>query len=124
MMDKQSALNPMSVLTDCNDNWIIFFFFAEKGKLYLATSEIEKRGIALAIIKQKRTKFHETITEKVDFDNRMADLIDDMTEKELYNMSMRKRLKSVVKRDEQPIIDQFISKFSDDYEIPSLQMFA
>ncbi|CAG8543822.1 438_t:CDS:2 [Diversispora eburnea] len=79
--------------------------FKMEGKKYLTTSEIEERNIALAIIKQFILK------EGVGFDDRMADLIDDMTEKELYSMSMRKKLitKSIVKRDEQSIIDQFIT---------------
>ncbi|RHZ72500.1 hypothetical protein Glove_242g60 [Diversispora epigaea] len=157
IMNRYSVLNPMSVLTDYNDNWIIFFFLRTEGNKYLATSEIDDHGIALAIIKQfilnkgetihkvlgksitykvdlsepltRRTKFYETITEKVDFDNRMTDLIDDMTEKELYNMSMQKKLiiaKNIIKRNEHSILDKLISKFSDNYEIspPPSQMFV
>ncbi|CAG8735338.1 15303_t:CDS:2 [Cetraspora pellucida] len=127
------------------------------SKSYLASSEIDNRGIALAIIKQfvldegifihsiigkqityqdqaslpeplkKKSKLFEPISEEVD--DRMADIIDNMTKEELFNMSMRKKLKlakSIVRIEEQPIIDQFIRQFSDNYENspPSPQMFA
>ncbi|KAF0544897.1 hypothetical protein F8M41_002571 [Gigaspora margarita] len=109
------------------------------------SSTIHNRSIALAIIKQfvldegriflnilgwsityqtnlptplkKRTKFRQSIPEE--HDERMADIIDDMTEKKLRNMTMRKRLrlaKSIVSIEELPIIDQLIGQFSDDYE--------
>ncbi|KAF0544900.1 hypothetical protein F8M41_002575 [Gigaspora margarita] len=109
IMDYAYAPRPMSVLTDCNDNWVIFFFMEAKNQEhYLASSIINDRNIALAIIKQfvldkgrtfldmlgkaityqtnlpkpleKRTKFLPSISEKND--ERMADTIDDMTEKE------------------------------------------
>ncbi|KAF0544901.1 hypothetical protein F8M41_002577 [Gigaspora margarita] len=66
---------------------------------------------------KKRTKFLPPISEKDD--ERMGDIIDDMMEKELRNMTMRKRLrlaKSIVRIEEHPIIDQLIGQFSDDYE--------
>ncbi|CAG8838685.1 15119_t:CDS:2, partial [Gigaspora margarita] len=146
IMDNEYAPRPMSVLTDCNDNWVIFFFMeAENQEHYLASSIINDHSIALAIIKQfvldegrafldmlgktityqtnlpeplkKRTKFLPPISEKND--ERMGDIIDDMTEKELRNMTMRKKLKlakSIVRIEEHPIIDQLIGQFSDDYE--------
>ncbi|CAG8680278.1 23463_t:CDS:2 [Cetraspora pellucida] len=149
IMDNEYAPRSLSVLTDCNDNWIIFFFLeVENQEHYLASSTINDRSIALGIIKQfvldegkpflralgknityevnlpeplkKRSKFLSSIPE-VD-DERMADVIDDMTEKELYNMTMRKRLKlakNIVRIEEQPIIDQLIRQFSDDYENPT-----
>ncbi|KAF0544898.1 hypothetical protein F8M41_002572 [Gigaspora margarita] len=53
IMDNEYAPRPMSVLTDCNDNWVIFFFMeAENQEHYLASSIINDRSIALAIIKQ------------------------------------------------------------------------
>ena len=53
IIDNEYAPRPMSVLTDCNDNWIIFFFFGtENQEHYLASSIINDRSIALAIIKQ------------------------------------------------------------------------
>ncbi|RHZ55989.1 hypothetical protein Glove_407g5 [Diversispora epigaea] len=154
IMDNVCAPNPMSVLTDCNDNWIIFFFLkAESQERYLASSIINDRSIALAIIKQfvldegkpilkvigksvtyqtnlpgplkKKTKFLAPIPEEVD--EKMVDIINDMTEKELLNMSMRNRLKlvkSIVRIDEQPIIDNYIRQFSDDYENPPPLMYA
>ncbi|KAF0555618.1 hypothetical protein F8M41_016994 [Gigaspora margarita] len=139
----------MSVLTDCNDNWIIFFFFGiENKEHYFTSSTIHDHNIALAIIRQfvlnegstflkffgesiiYQTNLSEPLKKSVKFlpsipeedDERMADMIDDMTEKELYNMKMRKRLKSVksiVRIEEHPIIDQLISQFSDDYENPT-----
>ncbi|CAG8613220.1 16927_t:CDS:1, partial [Acaulospora colombiana] len=68
---------------------------------------------------KKKARFLEPIPEEVD--DRMADLTDDMTEKELFNMSMRKSLrltKGFVRIEEQPIIDEYIRQFSDDYEVP------
>ncbi|CAG8473159.1 9084_t:CDS:2 [Acaulospora morrowiae] len=148
IMDKAYAPNPMSVVTDCNDNWIIYFFWGEENKdCYLASSIIDDRSVALAIIKQfvlaegrtylellgknityqtdlpkpltKRAKLLESIPEEVD--DRMGDIIDDMTEKELFNMSMRRRLKlakNIVGVEEHPAIDQLIRQFSDNYENP------
>src|SRR5437764_5739450 len=58
---------------------------------------------------------------------KMADIINDMTGKELYNMKMCKRLrlaKSIVRIEEQPIIDQLIGQFSNDYENPTPLMYA
>ncbi|CAG8575198.1 4965_t:CDS:2 [Gigaspora rosea] len=54
ILDNVYAPRPMSVLTDCNDNWIIFFFFGTENKEhhYLASSTIYNRSIALAIIRQ------------------------------------------------------------------------
>ncbi|RHZ56109.1 hypothetical protein Glove_406g95 [Diversispora epigaea] len=156
IIDKLYPTIAMSVLTDCKDNWIIYYFSETKNKKrHLTSSKFENRGIALAIIKQfvlgewesvnqlagpnilyqtdlsiplrKRAKLESIPEEAVD--DRISDLIDDMTDKELFNMSMRKRLilaKNFVKIEEQPIIDQFIRQFSDDYEIPPPppQMFA
>ncbi|CAG8695286.1 15295_t:CDS:2, partial [Acaulospora morrowiae] len=132
IVDKKSATNSMSVLTDCNDNWTIYFFMQTKNHQYLASSKINDRGITLAIIREfaldegkfihsemgklvtyqvnlpeplkKKSRFLEPIPEEVD--DRMADLIDAMTEKELFNMSMRRRLnigKSIVRIEEQPV---------------------
>ncbi|CAG8836983.1 11820_t:CDS:2, partial [Gigaspora margarita] len=117
----------------------------ENEEYCLASSTIHNRSIALAIIKQfvldegrtvldtlgrsvtyktilseplkKKTKFRESIHEEGD--ERMADIIDDMTEEELRNMTMRKRLRlaiSIVRIEELPIIDKLIGQFSDDYE--------
>ncbi|KAF0555617.1 ras-domain-containing protein [Gigaspora margarita] len=54
ILDNVYAPRPMSVLTDCNDNWIIFFFFGTKNEEhhYLASSTIHNCSIALAIIRQ------------------------------------------------------------------------
>ncbi|RHZ82834.1 hypothetical protein Glove_103g120 [Diversispora epigaea] len=153
IIDKISATKPMSVLTDCNDNWAIYFFMKTENHQYLASSKINDRSIALAIIKEfaldegkfihnemgklityqvnlpeplkKKSKFLESISEEVD--DRISDIINNMTEKEIFNMSMRKRLslaKSFVRIEEQPIIDQFIRQFSDDYENPPPLMYA
>ncbi|CAI2201286.1 12965_t:CDS:1, partial [Funneliformis geosporum] len=114
---------------------------------YMATSRIDDRSTALAIIKQfvleegqnfhnwigkdityqvdlpaplkKKTKFLESITETVDA--RMADMVGDMSEQELFNMTARKRLMLVrdyCRLDEQPQVDQLIRQFSDNYENP------
>ncbi|RIB14917.1 hypothetical protein C2G38_2094509 [Gigaspora rosea] len=53
LLDKAHPPRPMSVLTDCNDNWIIFFFFGiENKERHLASSTTHNRSIALAIIRQ------------------------------------------------------------------------
>ncbi|KAF0439333.1 hypothetical protein F8M41_004160 [Gigaspora margarita] len=154
ILDNVYVPRPMSVLTDCNDNWVIFFFLRNENEEYcLASSTIHNRSIALAIIKQfvldegrtvldtlgrsvtykpilseplkKKAKFRESIHEEGD--ERMADIIDDMTEEELRNMTMRKRLslaKSIVRIEELPIIDQLIGQFSDDYESSISSMYV
>ncbi|RHZ78642.1 hypothetical protein Glove_158g101 [Diversispora epigaea] len=134
IIDKLYPTIAMSVLTDCKDNWVIYYFSEAKNKQqHLISSKFENRGIALAIIKQfvlgewesvnqlagpnilyqtnlsiplrKKAKL-ESIPEKV-VDNRISDVINDMTDKELFNMSMRNRLilaKNFVRIEEQPII--------------------
>ncbi|CAG8597842.1 678_t:CDS:2 [Acaulospora morrowiae] len=147
IVDNISVTKSMYVLTDCNDNWIIYFFMKTENHQYLASSKINDRSITLAIIREfaldegkfihseigrlvtYEANLPEPLKRKaimdepipVEVDDRMADLIDDMTEKELFNMSMRKRLrlaKSFVKREEHPIIDEYIRQFSDDYDPP------
>ncbi|CAG8462261.1 9348_t:CDS:2, partial [Gigaspora rosea] len=117
ILDNVYAPRPMSVLTDCNDNW----FVLNEGRNYL---ELLGKSITYQTILseplKKRVKFLPSIPEEDD--ERMADIIDDMTEKELFNMKMRKRLKlakSIVRIEEHPIIDQLIRQFSDDYENPT-----
>ncbi|RHZ44902.1 hypothetical protein Glove_707g78 [Diversispora epigaea] len=154
IIDKLFPTKTMSVLTDCKDNWVIYYFSeVENKQQYLTSSKIENRGIALAIIKQfvlgewgsanqlagsniiyqtnlpiplrKKAKL-ESIPEEV-VDDRISDVINDMTDKELFNMSMRNRLKlakNFVRTEEEPIMDQFIRQFSDDYENSPPQMFA
>ncbi|CAG8756573.1 4816_t:CDS:1, partial [Acaulospora morrowiae] len=153
IVDNKAVSKSMCVFTDCNDSWNIYFFMKTENQQYLASSEINDRSIALAIIREfaldegkfihseigkhvtyqvnlpeplkKKARLLEHIPEE--FDDRMADLIDDMSEKELFNMSMRNRLrlaKSFVKIEEQPIIDEYIRQFSDDYDPPTSLMFS
>ncbi|CAG8726494.1 9334_t:CDS:2, partial [Acaulospora colombiana] len=154
LIDNIHVLNAMVVLTDCNDHWIIFYFLKnEDGVQCIAKSKIGDRGTALAIIRQflleeginlstwtgkdvtysvnklvpclKKTKFLERIPE--DDGTRMADMVDDMSEQELFNMTARKRLRMLrnwCRLDEQPQVDQLIRQFSDDYENPPPMMFA
>ncbi|RHZ52560.1 hypothetical protein Glove_460g15 [Diversispora epigaea] len=153
LIDKLYPTKSMSVLTDCKDNWMIYFFSeTEDKKRHLTSSKIDSHGIALAIIKQfvldewktvrnvagpniiYQTNLPAPLTKKIklesipdEVDDRMADVIDNMTGKELLNMSMRNRLKfvkSIIRIEEQPIIDQFIRQFSDDYENPPPLMYA
>jgi len=52
-------------------------------------------------------------------EDRMAELADDMTERELFNMEARKRLrlvKDLCRLDEEPYVDELIRQFSDNYE--------
>ncbi|CAJ0645990.1 4489_t:CDS:2 [Entrophospora sp. SA101] len=115
---------------------------------YIVTAVIDDRGKALSIIKHfvleqgskldniigmnkressekiiniegplsKKAKFREAV---IFCDERMLDMIPDMTEDELFRMKMRwelKMLEKLVRMDEKPIIQQYISAFSDDYE--------
>ncbi|CAI2186917.1 6350_t:CDS:2 [Funneliformis geosporum] len=112
LIDKLHPTNAITVLTDCNDNWIIYFFLKINEEQYMATSRIDDRKI-------------KSITETVDA--RMADMVSDMSEQELYNMTARKRLMLVrdyCRLDEQLQVDQLIRQFSDNYENPPLMMFA
>ena len=52
LLDHDQPLNAMVVLTDCNDDWIIFFFLETKDRPLIAKANISDRGIALSIIKQ------------------------------------------------------------------------
>src|ERR1043166_7841578 len=120
----------MTVLTDCNDHWNIYFFLEEDNKPYIVSCNIRDRGVALAIIKQfvlDEGKFIHRVAGKVvvdtvnlpeplkkkrkydrreaDDEDRMVDMVADMSEQELFNMTVRKRLMLVrdfCKLDEQP----------------------
>jgi len=52
LINKLHLTNAMTVLTDCNDNWIIYFFMKIKDEQYIATSRINNHHTALVIIKQ------------------------------------------------------------------------
>ncbi|RHZ61359.1 hypothetical protein Glove_348g40 [Diversispora epigaea] len=156
LLDKSYSINSMVVLTDCNDRWSIFFF-ATLGDRSIVKAKIDDRGIALAIIKQyvivegnkffnwlgkdasyqvevdvssplqKRMKFSERIPEAGNEEDRMEDIVDDMSRQELFNMDIRKSLmmlRNLCRLDEQPQVDKLIRQFSDDYENPPPQMFA
>jgi hypothetical protein len=110
LLDKLYPLNSLVVLTDCNDDWIIYCLLKIDGEVCLSTSEISNRGTALAIIKQfvlaereflhnsmgkhvnyeailpthlqKKIKFSEQISENEN-DDRIADMYDEMSEQEL-----------------------------------------
>ncbi|CAG8573537.1 3476_t:CDS:2 [Acaulospora colombiana] len=146
LLDNLYSINSMVVLTDCNAHWIIFFFIKVDDEQNMAKCRIHNPGIALAIIKQfvleEGKKFHSWIGKVVDYnvadlpplqkktkfiehipgadhEDRMADMIDDMSEQELFNMTARKRLRMLRNwciLDEQPQVDQLIRQFSDDYE--------
>ena len=154
LVDSNHALKSMVVLTDCNNHWNIFYFMEKDGGQFIAKSKIDDRGIALAVIKQflleegitfsdyignevkytvkdedrltplqKKAKFIEC----ADYEDRMADIVVDMSEQELFNMKARKKLKLVrefCRLDEQPQMDQLIRQFSDNYENQPLMMFA
>ena len=74
---------------------------------------------------KKKIKFLESITEADDV--RMADMVGDMSEQKLFNMTARKKLmlvRNYCRLDEQPQVDQLIRQFSDNYENPPPMMFA
>ncbi|CAG8526215.1 5747_t:CDS:2 [Acaulospora colombiana] len=154
LLDNLHSISSMVVLTDCNAHWIIFFFIKVDDEQSMAICRTHNPGIALAIIKQfvqeegkkfhswigkavdygvdlptplqKKTKFTEHIP-GADYENRMADMVGDMSEQELFNMTARKRLRMLrnwCKLDEQPQVDQLIRQFSDDYENPPPMMFV
>ncbi|CAG8720024.1 8043_t:CDS:1, partial [Funneliformis mosseae] len=120
LIDKLHPTRAMTVLTDCNNHWNIYFFLMTKDeKQCIVTCNIGDRGVALVIIKEfvfeegmflneligkdvtyevklpeplkKKAKFLERIFE-ADNENRMADIVGDMSEQELFNMTVRKRL--------------------------------
>ncbi|CAG8555294.1 16876_t:CDS:2 [Funneliformis caledonium] len=148
LIDKLHPTHSMTVLTDCKDNWILFFFLKIDNEQTIAVCEINNRGVALTIIKQfvleetnrlngwigklvthttisappllKKTKFLERIEINED---RMSEIIDDLSEQELFNMDIRNKLrvlKDYVKLDEQRQLDHLISHFNDDYEVPPM----
>jgi hypothetical protein len=149
LIDKLYPIRTMTVLTDCKNYWKMYFFATTEDKnQYITTCELS-RGMALTIIKdfvceekstldqlfgksatyeiventplRKKAKFLERISE-ADDENRMADLVGDMSEQELFNMSVRKRLMLVrdfCKLSEQPQVDKLIAQFSDNYENPT-----
>jgi hypothetical protein len=145
LLDKVYLLNSLVVLTDCNDEWIIYCFLKIDEEICLSISEISNRDTALAIIKQfvlaegeflhnsmgKHVNYESTLPmplqKKIKFseqipgneDDRIADMLDKMSEQELFNMSMRRRLRAlrdICNVDQIPHVDQFIKLFSDDYE--------
>ncbi|RIA94177.1 hypothetical protein C1645_865978 [Glomus cerebriforme] len=119
LADNINVLNTMIVLTDCNDHWVIFYFMKKDEEQCIAHCKIDDRGIALAIIKQftleegilhsswtgkyvnystkiiqplqKKTKFREYIV-RTDDEDMMMDIVDEMSETEIFNMNARKKL--------------------------------
>jgi hypothetical protein len=74
---------------------------------------------------KKKAKFLDHISEVSE--DRMSDMVGDMSEQELFNMTVRKRLMLVrdfCRLDEQPQVDQLIGQFSDNYENPPSMMFT
>ncbi|CAG8579110.1 15603_t:CDS:2 [Acaulospora colombiana] len=152
LLDSLSPLHPMVVLTDCNDHWSLFFFEKLLFVTNLTKARINHRGTALAVIRQfvleeasvfyswrnKRVNFEakpcQPLEKKAKFiqytpatEDRMAELVDDMSEQELFNMTARKRLKilrNLCRLDELPYVDQLIGQFSDDYEYTPPQMYT
>ncbi|CAB5216055.1 unnamed protein product [Rhizophagus irregularis] len=116
LIDKLYSTKAMTVLMDCNDYWNIYYFMTiEDKKQYIVKCNISNRDIALAIIKefvlQEESFFNEL--------DRMSDMVDDMSEQELFNMTVCKRLiliRDFCRLDEQPQVNQLIGKFSDNYE--------
>ncbi|CAG8800171.1 23732_t:CDS:2, partial [Gigaspora margarita] len=145
LVDNRSALNLMTVLTNCNDFWMILYIIKNDNINYIVRCSVN-RSLALAIIKQfvieernwlnkwvgksatyisgdtiepfrKKAKLTEHMTEEID--ERMELMIDDMSEEELSKMKACEKLRIVrkfCKLDEQLYIDQIISQLSDNYE--------
>ncbi|CAG8493226.1 448_t:CDS:2 [Diversispora eburnea] len=149
LIDKEHSINSMTVLTDYNDCWNIFFFMIiRNSEKYIVKAEINDRGIVLVIIKQlvivegnklfnwlekdtsyqvERTKFFECIPEVGNEEDRIEDIVNDISRQELFNMNIYKSLRMLrnwYRLDEQPQVDQLIKQFNDDYENSPLQMFT
>nr|CAG8588609.1 8135_t:CDS:2 [Entrophospora candida] len=100
---------------------IIKHFVLEQGSKFDSIMGMNKRESSEKFINiegplSKKAKFREAV---IFCDERMLDMIPDMTEDELFRMKMRWQLKMLEKSakiDEKPIIQQYISAFSDDYE--------
>ncbi|CAI2187839.1 18938_t:CDS:2, partial [Funneliformis geosporum] len=149
LADAMHILHTMVVLTDCNDYWNIFYFMEKDNEQCIANCNIGDRSIAFAVIQQfilkegiahaswtgkfidysvksilpleRRAKFLEYVTKTDDHEDRMMDIINDMSDKEKFNMNARKKLMTLrecCKLDEQPYVDQMIRNFSDDYQAP------
>jgi hypothetical protein len=147
LADNIHVLNTMIVSTECNNHWAIFYFMKKDEDQCIANCKINDRGIALAIIKQfilgegilhaswtgkyvdypiktvqplqKKTKFREYIVRTDDGDAVMDDIVDEMSETEIFNMNARKKLSKLrewCKLDERPYVDHMIRQFNDDYE--------
>ncbi|RIA84528.1 hypothetical protein C1645_832130 [Glomus cerebriforme] len=144
LLDRICPLTSLVVLTDCNDEWIIYCFLEYDGNKDLATFEISNRGIALAIIKQfvlaEGETFHNNIGKRVNYkanlpavlqkkikfftqipenDDSMTEIFEERSNQELFNMSMRRGLRAlqdISNIDQLPYVDQFIKLFNDDYE--------
>ncbi|GBC06356.1 hypothetical protein RclHR1_06790010 [Rhizophagus clarus] len=149
LADDKHVLHTMIVLTDCNDYWNIFYFMEKGSEQCIANCDIGNRGIAFAVIRQfilkegiahadwtgksinymvktiqpleRRAKFLEYVTKTNDSEDRMMDIINEMSDEEIFNMNARKKLmmlKEWCKLDERPYVDQMIRSFSDDYQTP------
>jgi hypothetical protein len=141
LIDKLHPTHSMTVLTDCGDNWILFFFLIVDNEQTMPVCKINNRGVALAVIKQivleetnrlngwlgksvthttisvppllNKTKFFERIEINED---RISEIVNDLSEQELFNMDIRNRLRLLrdyVGLEEQQQVDQFISHFND-----------
>ncbi|CAG8473074.1 21266_t:CDS:2 [Dentiscutata erythropus] len=141
------GLDVLIVLTDCNEKWSLFFIIKEEEQYFIVIAKIDDRGKALGIINdfvlEQGVKFNKILgtnlravendeikigplskkakyIEVVEFcDERMLDIIPDMTDDELKRMNTRWRLRMLEKSipiNEKPIIQRYISAFSDDYE--------
>ena len=74
---------------------------------------------ALPVHLEKRTKFRERTPEAGD--GRLTEMVGDMSETELFNMQIHKKLKLLrdwCDIDQQPYVDQLLRQFGDDYENP------
>ncbi|CAG8604441.1 6321_t:CDS:1 [Paraglomus brasilianum] len=74
---------------------------------------------ALPVHLEKRTKFRERTPEAGD--GRLTEMVGDMSETELFNMQIRKKLKLLrdwYDIDQQSYVDQLLRQFGDDYENP------
>ncbi|CAG8799517.1 43130_t:CDS:2, partial [Gigaspora margarita] len=83
------ALDTMVVLTDCSNKWSVFFIIRSEDKYRIVTALVE------------------TTEDIMLCDERMLDMIPDMTEEELLHMKIRLRLQLLeksVRLDEKPII--------------------
>ncbi|RIB15204.1 hypothetical protein C2G38_2192979 [Gigaspora rosea] len=120
LIDNRFALNSMTVLTNCNNFWMILYIIKDDDVNYIVRCSVNC-GLALAIIKQFVIEVENQMNKWVGkrIDEMMELMINEISEEELSRIKARKKLRIVrkfCKLDKQLYIDQIISRLNDNYE--------